>query len=566
MKKLNKKVKFLVCNFPGIKELSTYLLLLVFMSQLLVAQSEKMNGGKNGNLVSYLWLEKNLNEPDIILLDASPRHVFNEKHIAGAIDANSYMWFGISEIPKNEIEDIFRSWGISSDKKIVIYDEGGSIMAARLFYSLYYYGFPAENLFILDGGLYKWEETGLQVTNKVTEKPNNGTFKIREVNEEIRARLPEALAASGDTENNTLIEALEPGWHYGQVQMFSRAGHIPNSVLMPGADFYNIDKTFKSKEEIAKMLNYLNVEPQKQIYSYCGGGVAASVPFFVLKFIMKYPSVKLFVESELGWLQDERGLPYWTYDAPYLMRESNWLQSWGGKMLRMYFDPQISVVDIRTAEEFHKGHLQYSVNIPYELLKEALNHPDKIRKILDASGVKNDDEVVIVSGKGLTKESALALSAIMSTGQKNVSIFIDSMDKWTQLGFTLIKDSLSTEKQPTENESIETLNSYVNTSQNDVFLRDINDGANMHPGVFIASGETVPANLAKYKVIHLPYENFLNEDGTPKEAKEIWAMIDKAEVPRYTDLICFAEEPGEAAVNYFILKLMGYPVVKVWLN
>lgn len=566
MKKLNKRMKYLVCNFPDLKELSIYLVLLVFMSQLLVAQSEEMNEEKKGNLVSYSWLEKNLDHPDLILLDASPRHVFNEKHIPGAIGANSYFWFGVNEISNNELENIFRSWGISSDKKIVIYDEGGSIMATRLFYSLYYYGFPTDNLFILDGGLYKWEEAGLQVTNKVAETPDNGTFKIKQANDEIRARLPEALAASGDTEKNTLIEALEPNWHYGQVQMFSRAGHIPNSVLMPSADFYNGDKTFKSKEEIAKMLNYLNVGPQKQIYSYCGGGVAASVPFFVLKFIMKYPTVKLFVESELGWLQDERGLPYWTYDAPYLMRESNWLQAWGGKMLRMYFDPQISIVDVRAAEEFHQGHIQYSVNIPYKLLKEALNQPDKIRKILDASGVKNDDEVVIVSGKGLTKESALALSAIKSIGQKKVSIFIDSMDKWTQLGFNLIKDSLSTEIQPTENESLETLNTYVNTTEHDVFLNEINDGANMHPKVFIASGETVPANVAKYKVIHLPYENFLNKDGTPKEAKEIWAIFEKAEVPRYTDLICFAEDPGEAAVNYFILKLMGYPVVKVWVN
>ena len=45
------------------------------------------------------------------------------------------------------------------------------------------------------------------------------------------------------------------------------------------------------------------------------GGIAASVPFFALKFIADYPKVKLYQESELGWLQDERQLPYWTYDA-----------------------------------------------------------------------------------------------------------------------------------------------------------------------------------------------------------------------------------------------------------
>ena len=34
-------------------------------------------------------------------------------------------------------------------------------------------------------------------------------------------------------------------------------------------------------------------------------------------------------------------------------------------------------------------------------------------------------------------------------------------------------------------------------------------------------------------------------------------------VPRYAALVCFSDDPGEAAANYFILKLMGYPDIKV---
>lgn len=37
----------------------------------------------------------------------------------------------------------------------------------------------------------------------------------------------------------------------------------------------------------------------------------------------------------------------------------------------------------------------------------------------------------------------------------------------------------------------------------------------------------------------------------------------KAGVPRYAELVSFADDPGEAAANCFILKLMGYPDVKV---
>jgi 3-mercaptopyruvate sulfurtransferase SseA len=39
----------------------------------------------------------------------------------------------------------------------------------------------------------------------------------------------------------------------------------------------------------------------------------------------------------------------------------------------------------------------------------------------------------------------------------------------------------------------------------------------------------------------------------------------KAGVPRYAEIIVYSDEPGEAAVNYFVMKLMGYPDVKVML-
>ena len=34
-------------------------------------------------------------------------------------------------------------------------------------------------------------------------------------------------------------------------------------------------------------------------------------------------------------------------------------------------------------------------------------------------------------------------------------------------------------------------------------------------------------------------------------------------MPRYAELVCFSDDPGDAAVNYYILRLMGYPDVKV---
>lgn len=65
------------------------------------------------------------------------------------------------------------------------------------------------------------------------------------------------------------------------------------------------------------------------------------------------------------------------------------------------------------------------------------------------------------------------------------------------------------------------------------------------------------------KVIHVPYTELLNADGTPKAANDLWNTLVKAGVPRYAEIVSFSDDPGEAAANYFILKMMGYPDVKV---
>jgi len=518
--------------------------------------------GIEGNLINVKWLEKNLKNPDVLILDASPTKIYNEKHISGAMSAD-FMAYGIQDISISEMEERFQSWGISPGKKIIIYDQGGSIMATRLFYDLYYYGFPVMDILILDGGLFKWEEEGLPVTNEIISLRENGTYQIKKLNEDARVKLPEFLTATGEKKNNALIEALSADWHFGEIQFFERPGHIPNGTMLPSSDFYNSDKTFKSAEEIRQMLDYLGVKPEQQIYTYCGGGISASVPFFTLKFILNFPNVKLYSESELGWLKDERELPYWTYDAPFLMREKNWLKTWGGKIMRMYGVSQVSIVDVRASEEFSEGHLPFAINIPSNLFNSNITNPGKLAEILGQSGVNASDEAVVISGAGLTKESALTFVMLEKLGQKKVSIFIDSKDKWAKLGFTIIKDTASGDLKKAGKDLSITPTTYPVNLHAEVIIEDANITKGLYPKIFIASGKGIPAKTVDGKVIHVPYTDLMNEDGTPKAAKDIWNVLTKAGVPRYAELVCFSDEPGEAAVNYFILKLMGYPDIKV---
>jgi thiosulfate/3-mercaptopyruvate sulfurtransferase len=520
--------------------------------------------GIKGNLVDVNWLNKHLNDSNVLILDASLPQAYIAKHIPGAINVN-LLTYGIQEIPIDEMEKIYQSWGISSDKKIVIYDQGAGMTATRVFFNLYYHGFPAKNLFILDGGLAKWEEKGLPVTKDAAPAVKPGNFKIKKIDENVRVKLPEFLAASGDLTNNVFLEALGANWHFGEVAFFDRPGHIPYGILLPSADFYNPDKTFKSSEEIKKMLDYFGVKPEQQIYTYCGGGVAASVPFFALKFILNYPKVKLYKESEMGWLKDERGLPYWTYDAPFLMKQANWLKLWGGKMLRMYGGSQVSILDVRPADAYNLGHIPFALNIPIDVFKNNITNLDKLAEILGPAGLDKSHEAVVISGAGINKDSALAFLILEKMGQKKISILMDSADKWGQLGFEVTKDAsvIGPKKNPMDLSIPPTV--YAGNFLKDVIITDPKNTQGLYPKVFIASGKDIPAKSLDGAIVHVPYTDLLNDDGTPKAAKDIWTILIKAGVPRYAELVCFSEDPGEAAVNYFILKLMGYPDIKVLL-
>ncbi len=171
----------------------------------------------------------------------------------------------------------------------------------------------------------------------------------------------------------------------------------------------------------------------------------------------------------------------------------------------------------------------------------------------------------MISGAGLTRDAALAFVLLEKLGQKKVSVFMDSAEKCAQLGFAATTDPtvVGPRKGP-QDLSIPPTTYPVNLRK-DVMITDAKTSRGVYPKVFIASGKDVPARAQDGKVVHVLYTELLNADGTPKAAKDIWNILTKAGVPRYAELICFSDDPGEAAVNYFVLRLMGFPDIKVWV-
>jgi len=517
----------------------------------------------SANLVSVEWLQQHLQDASVLVIDASPTRAHVANHIPGAIGVDLYAYGSPNGVTPAQMEKRIQAWGVSPGRKVVLYDQGASMEATWLFFELHYHGYPASDLAILDGGLSKWQAAGGAVTKEATPAPEPGTYRVTTTKEADRVRLAEFVTASGDPRKHALVEALEPAQHFGGAKFFDRAGHVPNAIMLPVADLFNADKTFKSPDEIRTLASYLGITREREIHSHCGGGIAATVPYFALKFLSGYPNVKVYKESQLEWLQDERGLPFWTYDAPYLKRDSAWLNGWNSRMLRAYGVTQLSVIDVRPADAYGEGHISFALNVPAEAFARHVRDPGRLAQVLGAAGVDPRHEAVIVSSGGLNPASAIAFLMLEKLGQQKVSVLMESVDDWGFKGLTLTREPTTVGGRKSPADLAVPTAHFDAKPRSDVLVHDANKGSGPFPKVFVASGSKVPANAPKGTIVHVPYRELVDESGAPKAAHEIWTTLVKAGIPRYAEIVTFSDDVGEAAINYFVFRLMGYPDVKV---
>lgn len=499
----------------------------------------------SGALVSAAWLKQQLGQPNLRILDASPASLHRKGHIPGAIGADLFS-SGLMDAPVERVETKLRAWGINPGDRIVVVDQGGDWMAPKLFWDLLSYGLPADRLFLLDGGMAQWRAQGGAVSSEPTPAPPPGRIAIRQLDDSVRVRLPEFLAASADPRSNVLLEALQPSYYFGGAAFFSRAGHVPHATLMPSEDFFQADKRFKPAEEIRRMLRHQGIRPEQQVLSYCGGGGAAAVPYFALRFLAGHDKVRLFQESQRGWLEDPRELPVWTYARPQLLRDSDWVKGFASPMLKAFGLAKVTVLDLRSAEAYAQGHVPTALNLPAQAFR-ALDTA-ALAERLGQLGLDRGHEVVLVSdGGGLNADSALALLMLEQLGQARVSLLLDSTEAWAERGFELARP----DGRPASAKA------YAASTGGGPLIR----GAGQASGEFAQLRVGTQAGDAAALV--LAPAQFIDAGGRPKPAKEIWKLLERAALPRYAQLLLVAKEPGDAAMNYAVLRLMGFADLKV---
>ncbi len=223
------------------------------------------------SLVSTEWLERNLGQPDLAIVDSSAfmpndgrdgNAEFLGAHIPGA------RFLDINQVadrskptphmlpPAAEFGRAMNELGVGRDDRIVVYDNSPLRTAARGWFMFRHFG--AERVAILDGGFQKWRAEGRPV--------ESGEAVRREVRFDAHARSDEVvtkeqvLAGVGvpilDARGRARFEGTE-----ADPRPNVEAGHIPGSKNLPFATLYREDGTLKSDEELLAAFEALRIDP-----------------------------------------------------------------------------------------------------------------------------------------------------------------------------------------------------------------------------------------------------------------------------------------------------------------
>lgn len=271
------------------------------------------------------WLEEHIDDENMVILEVRyhPHRYYTIGHIPGAVQVQRFKDLGdnasdsLMEFPSRTVfEATLRGWGVNNDSQIVLYDDARTALASRLYYLLELYGYPMDQVRILNGGALAW-----QSFNDLSQDPVNrpaGTVTLQPANTALYVEWTDVYdrVVSSRDEDVVLLDA-RPVEHYtGEVRAHAvRAGHIPgaiNVVSLEGTEGGD-EQVWKSLDEIAEM--YAALPRDKTVMVYCHDGFRMSLAYLQLK-ALGYGDVRLY-DGGWGHWGNKLSLPIVKGDEPY---------------------------------------------------------------------------------------------------------------------------------------------------------------------------------------------------------------------------------------------------------
>lgn len=265
-------------------------------------------------LVSTEWLERNLNSPDLRVVDATyylpvesgdARAEYEQEHIPGAV------FFDIDDIKDNQDSlphmlpppEVFsskvRKLGLGDGTRIVVYDRKGLMSAPRVWWMFRVFGH--RDVYVLDGGLPKWKAEQRPLDDHPV-LPEERHFTARF--DTTRVRDLNKILGNIESKAEQLVDARSVGRFEGRDQEpwpGRQSGRIPGSYNVPYTNLIDAQSgCLKAPDALRRQFEEAGVDLKAPIVTSCGSGITAAALAMALD-ILEHRDVALYDGSWAEW-------------------------------------------------------------------------------------------------------------------------------------------------------------------------------------------------------------------------------------------------------------------------
>jgi thiosulfate/3-mercaptopyruvate sulfurtransferase len=253
-----------------------------------------------------------------------------------------------------------------------------------------------------------------------------------------------------------------------------------------------------------------------------------------------------------------------TFEDPSYIVDVDWLKENINK-------DDILILDARGQEAYDKGHIPGAIAVMWQQFSNmegnpgenldwgTVLEPEALSEKLSEVGMTKDKKIIVYTNtqKGWGEDGRIVWM-LRRAGLENAKILDGGWNYWESKGYEVSKESVKptpSEVEVTELDSKtnidteELINEIDKVIVIDVREKDEYKGATKY-------GEVRGGHLPG--AINIPFNNFLNKDGTLKSAGEIKAILDSNGINKDDEIVTYCTAGIRSAHMQVVLDMMGY--------
>lgn len=250
------------------------------------------------------FLEKHLNDDDLLIIDMCKHSQYVQAHIPGAAFLDYGHITGINKptmglLPDaQQIGTILSHLGLTEDTQVVVYDDEGGGKASRLIWTLNALGHDKTSL--LNGGLISWYKEEHPLSNEAVHTVPS-QYHAEYINKNVVADA-DYIFQHLQEDNIALLDARSIEEFNGTKRFAERAGRIPGSIHFEWTSGMDQNRHYRllPDEELTSKLESIGITPDKEIIVYCQTHHRSAYSYVMLKHL-GYEHVKGYPGSWSEW-------------------------------------------------------------------------------------------------------------------------------------------------------------------------------------------------------------------------------------------------------------------------